>query len=138
MFVSLVCESISTPFVCVLVFVLGFRVVFNIFFQFIAPMHVLSAREHAATEAHARGGVDVPGRSPTGSANTDCEAHAPVLTSEWAARFMHGFNNPDSVRASSLPRTGSSPLSYVRGPVPYGQNSRVSSSRASIEFYVPA
>ena len=57
-------------------------------------MPVLSAREHAATEAHARGGVDVPGRSPTGFANTDCEAHAPVLTSEWAASFMHGFNEP--------------------------------------------
>ena len=113
MFVSLVCESISTLSVCVLVFVLGFRVVLNIFFQFIALMPVPSVREHAATEAHARGGVDVPGRSPTGFANTDCEAHAPVLTSEWAASFMHGFNNPDSVRASSLPRTGSSPLSYV-------------------------
>ena len=80
------------------------------------PVH--AAREHAATEAPARGGGDDPERSPTGFAQVGLEAYAQVLTNEWAASFMHGFNNPDTVRASNLPRTGSSPLSDVRGPVP--------------------
>ena len=85
------------------------------------PVH--AAREHAATEAPARGGGDDLERSPTGFAQVGLEAYAQVLTNEWAASFMHGFNNPDTVRASNLPRTGSSPSSDVRGPVPYGQNS---------------
>jgi hypothetical protein len=84
------------------------------------PVH--AAREHAATEASARGGGNVRGRSPTGFALIGREASAPILTTEWAASFMHGFNNPDTVRASNMPRTGSSPLLAVRGLVPYGQN----------------
>ena len=84
------------------------------------PVH--AAREHAATEAPARGGGDDLERLPTGFAQVDREACAPVLTNAWAASFMHGFNHPDTVRASNMPRTGSSPLSDVRGPVRYGQN----------------
>ena len=88
------------------------------------PVH--AAREHVATEAPARGDDDDHGH-PTYYRNRpialDREAHTPAITSEWAASFMHGFNNPDTVRASYMPRTGSSPLSDVRGPRPYGQNS---------------
>ena len=82
-------------------------------------MPVPTAREHAATEAPARGGGYVRELIPAGISLVGREAHAPILTPEWAASFMHGFNNPDSVRASSMPRTGSSPLSNVRGFVPY-------------------
>ena len=84
------------------------------------PVH--AAREHVATEAPARGDDDDCGYPATGTALLDREAHAPAITSEWAASFMHGFNNPDTVRASYMPRTGSSPLSDVRGPRPYGHN----------------
>ena len=84
------------------------------------PVH--AAREHAATEAPARGGGNVQGHPLTVSAPTDREAHAPILATEWAASFMHGFNNPDTVRASYMPRTGSSPLLTGRGLVPFGQN----------------
>ena len=85
------------------------------------PVH--AAHEHVATEAPARGDDDDCGHPSTGIALLDREAHAPAITSEWAASFWHGFYNSDSVRASNMPRTGSSPLSDVRGPRPYGQNS---------------
>ena len=75
------------------------------------PVH--AAHEHVATEAPARGDDDDCGHPATGIALLDLEAHAQVLTNEWVASFMHGFTNSDTVRASSMPRTGSSPLSDV-------------------------
>ena len=57
--------------------------------SFIVFMPVHAARKHAATEAPARGGGDDLGRSPTGFAPMDREAHAPVLTNEWVASFIY-------------------------------------------------
>ena len=49
------------------------------------PVH--AAREHVATEAPARGDDDDCGHPATGTALLDREAHAPAITSEWAASF---------------------------------------------------